>query len=412
MKRAVFLSILDQALISAFSLALNLAFIALADPAEFGRFIFIQAIVFFALSAQNALVIMPLNYLLPGRPEAEADAKLSMLTSIMALLTLAMAPLAIGVALLVAADPMLLVAIVAFFLSMLAREYSRNLQIVRGAVAAALLTDGLMIIASMIFVTLFWVMLSPEAAALLGMSCGNIVGLLASRQDFRLAPRLLASHIGAYRAVWKETRWALQGALQNEVEARSYVFLLERVRDAAVLGTVQAGRVALSPLFLITNAWRRIARPRMVADLHEGETCRVGKTMMAGLLVSGGATLAYGVGVLVLWPVFEMVVFRGRYENIEVIVLSWWFYALAVGLAGVPATVLEATRSFRALAFTGLAVAILVLAGQIGVLLTPLDVSAIILSMAAIHAGEFIFYCVLIRSKLAAASGEPKEGLA
>ena len=48
MKRTMLISLVDQALNSAFNLLLNLAFIAFATPAEFGRFAFVLAGSFFA----------------------------------------------------------------------------------------------------------------------------------------------------------------------------------------------------------------------------------------------------------------------------------------------------------------------------------------------------------------------------
>lgn len=388
MKGAVFLSILDQALLSAFNLALNLAFIAWSTPADFGRFVLVQSAAFFAISAQNALIVMPLNYLLPGRPVEEAERQLSLLTSVNLALTAATLLAGLGLGIWLAADATLHAAILAYLATILLREYARNLQIVRGRVDRALIGDGLTVLVSAALILLLWPLLQPVGAVLTGMAGGTLAALIINRIDMRFAPRAFLGHLASYRAIWRETRWALQGALQHEVEVRSYVFLVERWRDAATLGILQAGRVALAPLSLIGTAWRRVARPRIVEALHHGRESEALRLIWFGAAVMTGATAAYGAALLLAWPLIETYVFRGRYGDMSGIVFCWWLYTAVTGLVTVPVTLMEARRRFKALAAIGFVMAALIVGVLCALLFIDFTVESVVLSLTAVHVVE------------------------
>lgn len=396
MNKTVILSILDQGMMSAFNLALSFAFIAYATPAIFGSLVLIQAGAFFAISAQNALVVMPLNYLLPGREGPKADADISLLTSVNLLLTLAMSLASLGLSVFVQADVALFIAIGAYFATVLLREYVRNLSIVTGHMSRTLRDDAVMIFLSALAVPALWTIFRPETAALGGMALGNLGALIISRPNLRLDPGRIGAHLAAYRAIWKETRWALQGAMQNEVETRAYVFVVEHWRGAAALGTLQAGRIALSPLMLVINGWRRIARPRIVADLHRGRNDAVNRTLCYGAAAIAAATILYGLALVVAWPLLENFVFRQRYPDMGAIVLCWWLYSCVMAAAAVVVTLLEATRQFRVLARIGFGVALAIIVMLAGLTLIEVDIITVILSLTGIHLIEITIYCILI----------------
>jgi O-antigen/teichoic acid export membrane protein len=395
MNRSVLLSIVDQAMISAFNLVLNLAFISFASPAQFGRFAFVLAGTFFASSAQNALVIMPLNYLLPGRAAAEADARLSMLTSANLALTLLVLPAGVGLGLLVDADPLLISAIAAYFLTVMIREYARNIMVVKGRIHRTLIYDAAAIVFSALTAPVLWRWTEPEAAVLAALTIGNLASFCVCRFDLKTDLGRLPGHLAAYREIWRDTRWALQGALQNEVMVRSYVFLVERMRDTAALGRLNAGRVALSPLLLIGSAWCRVARPRMVEALHRDEVSGIAGILASGLAITVGATVLYGLVLVLAWPIIEGYAFRHRYGDMETTVFYWWIYAAALGPTSVMSALMEARRQFRVLAAIGFGCAVLILVAISGVLVAGFDASAAVLVLAGVAVLEFSIFVVL-----------------
>lgn len=396
----MFLSIADHGLMSAFNLALNLAFIAWATPEVFGNFALILAGGFFAVSAQNALVVMPLNYLLPGRDDDEVRARLAMLSTVNAVLVALLSLASPLLGLLVGADTALTACIAAFLLTMLLREYVRNVAVVAGRMGRALAGDAAAVAVSAALVPLFWQMLRPEAAALAGLAAGNLAVLCLRARELCFEPLRLREHLLAYRAIWADTRWALQGALQNEVDARLHLFVVERWRDAAAVGTLQAGRVAVSPLLLVVGAWRRVARPKLVQSLHRGRPRQAARLIWSGALLVAASTLVYGVLLAAAWPLLEARIFRGRYPDMHWIVLFWWLYAGIVGLAGVAATLLQARRRFRELAVVGYAVSATIVALLAGLFFSGLPLVAAIAILAGVHLVELAFYCAILRREL------------
>lgn len=411
MTRAVLLSLIDQALNSAFSLLLNLAFIAFATPDEFGRFAFLLAGSFFAVSAQNALIVMPLNYLLPGREPKEADATLSMLTSANLVLTFLVLPASLGLAAVIGADAWLSLATAGYFLTIMVREYARNLMVVKGRIHRTLVYDVIALGSAALLAVAFWEVLPPAAAVLAALSAGNCLSFLVCRFDLKADFRRLPAHLSAYKRVWKDTRWALQGALQNEVMARSHVFLVERMRDAASLGMLNAGRVGVSPLLLVGTAWCRVARPRMVEELRHGEVAAVLRLFRSGATIVAGAAILYGLFLLLAWPYIDAYAFRDRYGDMAGNLLCWWLYALVAGQTSVMAALMEARRQFRALAFVGFVGAIVVPLLVVALLSLGLDASAAVLGLAGVSLLECLTFGVLtFRDLRPRDAGEGREG--
>lgn len=411
MKRAVFISLVDQALNSAFNLLLNLAFIAFATPDEFGRFAFLLAGSFFAASAQNALIVMPLNYLLPGREQGEADAALSMLTSANLALILLVLPAGLGLAAVIGADLPLSLAAIAYFGTLMIREYVRNLMVVKGSVHLTLIYDVVALTATVVFAIAFWQVLPPATATLAALSAGNGLSFVCCRFSLKADFRSFSSHLSAYRSVWKDTRWALQGALQNEVMSRSHVFLVERIRDAAALGMLNAGRVGVSPLLLVGTAWCRVARPRMVEELAKGNITSVIRLLRSGMAITAGAAILYGLFLWMAWPYIDAYAFRDRYGDMAGNLVCWWLYALVVGQTSVMAALMEARRKFRALAIVGFVGAVVAPLLVFGLLSAGLDASVAALGLAGVALLEFVVFGGLtLRDLRSSAAGPAREG--
>lgn len=401
MKRAVLLSLIDQGLNSGFNLLLSMLLIAFATPAEFGRFAFILAGSFFAVSAQNALVIMPLNYLLPGRPAAEANAELTMLTSANLALTLLSLPVGYGLAAMIGGETSLVVASLAYFATLMAREYARNILVVTDRIHLTLAYDALAVVLTGLAVTGLWRLLPPEAAALGGLALGNFGALMVCRVETRRDLGRFRSHVSAYRRVWKDTRWALQGALQNEVVARSYVFLVERMRDVAAVGVLNAGRVTIAPLLLMSGAWSRVARPRLVEHIRLDQRRALVTILWSGAAAVTGASLIYGLVLLAACPYLDAYGFRDRYGDMRSIVFIWWIYALSVGLTSVMSVLMEARRQFRQLAVVGLIGALAVPLVIGGLLLSGFAAPSAIVGLAAVSLFELVaFSFIALRGPL------------
>ncbi|MBU1174398.1 MAG: hypothetical protein KKH72_03265 [Alphaproteobacteria bacterium] len=383
MRKQVVLSILDQAALSAMSLGLNIVLIALASPEQFGHFVLLFSGLIFATSAQNALIFTPLNVLLPGRDAAEQARQLAMLTTIN-VLTITVAALAgLALAALLAAGPWLVAASALYYATGLMREYARNLFIVRDNVERALVLDGLQMALAAPAIGGLWLATDPVTAVVGGVSIANLLAMLACRQDFHWDLRHFGRHWSEYGEHWRQTRWALQGAAQTEAQTRGYVFFTQAWKGPAALATLQAGRVLLAPLILIAGAWGRVARPRLVALFHREPGASGFGVLSGGIVTVTGASMIYGLVILLFWPLIETLVFKDKYPDMSGIVALWWAQALFASINVALGTLLQARQQFRGLALVGMAGAVGSLLALMALMLTALPVTSALFVLIA-----------------------------
>jgi O-antigen/teichoic acid export membrane protein len=349
-KGAVFLSLIDQAVLSAMSLAVNLILVKLAAPLNVGIFAVATAMMFFAVGIQGALVTTPAAVRIFG---AETEAKvevLSTLTTIDLFLNLGLTVAMFFVCLLMEFSLHQALATSLFLGTSMIRELARSILVGVGDIAKCLMLDGAFLVVSTVSIVILWQFVAPEIACLIGLSVGNILSLVGFCPAFHRQPSRMAHHLGKYPAYWKESRWMLVGATATDLQDRSYIFVLQFLRGATVLGTVHAGRFLVAPLSLLTTAWGRSMRPRMANYLANDDREAARKIVRQGIWIMLALTAVYIVVLLGLWKFIDQHLFAGRYENMLPIVLAWCGY----GMLNVPANCMsfyfQAERRFKPLA--------------------------------------------------------------
>ncbi len=350
MKGAVFLSVIDQALLSAMSLVISLLLVKLASPLNVGIFAVATALMFFAVGVQSAMITTPAAVRIYGTAVDTQIEVLSTLTTIDLLLNACLTFLCFFAS--IAMEFTLAqAAVTAIFLcSSLIRELARGLLVGVGEITKCLALDLSYLVISAVFIAILWKFMAPEVACLLGLSAGNLLSLWQFCPAFHRQPGRIKHHLYAYPKYWKESRWMLMGATATDLQDRSYIFVLQFLRGATILGTIHAGRFLVAPLGLLTTAWGRSMRPRMAALLAEGKREEARKIVRAGFLITLALTGVYVSALLLTWSFIDRHLFAGRYENMLPIVLAWCGY----GLLNVPANCLsfyfQAERQFQPLA--------------------------------------------------------------
>lgn len=350
MHRELVISTVDQGLTSAFSLALSLAFIALATPEEFGRFAILQAALMAAHSLQGPLVLTPTTYLLPGRDKAAQAAQLSMLSSVNAAIVAIAALLGIATAAAYVGGTLVVVATAAMFALAIVREHARTVFFVTGSASQVLLQDVIYVAVAGAAIAALWEAAGPFMASLGGMALASLVSWLLVRPQLHLALGRMGSHLRAYRAVWRDTRWALLGAVQTEAQNRGYLYITEAWRGAGAVGALQAGRLLLSPLWLTAGAWGRVAKPAMVAAFHRQAAADAFRILAAGIAFMVAITVLYGIVLMLVWPLVESFIFGERYGDMSAIVTIWWLYAAVYCVNICLSALAQARLQFRRLA--------------------------------------------------------------
>ena len=366
-------SVLDQALLSAFNLGINLLLVMKTSADVYGTFVVFQAVVFLLLAAQGALILTPLNILLPGRSERVVERqKQSLETFNIAFVLLGFA--VAFVAGLVYGASLLQMIAVAFFASMsVFREYWRSVHFVTGESASALKLDFLFVLIALVATGCLWLSTDPLTACLGGLAIGNTLSVLAFTPVLRMRPAPLVQAISTYRPVLKDSLWAFAGASQTEVQMRGYVLIVEAWRGVAALGALQASRFIAAPIHLVAIAWARVTRPRMVNAIHQGDDPTALKAMFGGFGFMLLVCLLHGVTLLLLWPFIEGFVFGDRYPDVGFILGLWWAHTSLLAINTVPATLLQARRCFRQLTLIGTSTAVVTILGLLALSMTALE---------------------------------------
>lgn len=386
MNRELSVSILDQALMSAFNLALNLVLIALAAPEEFGLFVIVFAAMLVVLAVQHALINHPLNFLLPGRDAQTQAAQLAMLTDMNRPVIAFSLVVAAGVAWMYATSLPLVLAIGFYLYTSAVRTYTRDIFIVTNKMTLAFAQDIVLVLVAGGAIVLLWGVTDKVTAVVAGLGIANLVSMMAFRPEIPRPRGKFMQHLAEYRTVWVYSRWALLSAVQTETQTRGYIFVTEAWKGAAVLGTLQVGRMLLAPLMLITMAWGRVARPRMVAHLHKGRPREAYAILGKGLALILAMSVVYGAAIAASWPLIEHYIFRDRYDDMAAMAMIWWAYTTLAALNGCGATLMEARRAYRALAMLEMVTAATCLAALVALSLTELPAISVVITLAVVQA--------------------------
>ena len=396
MRKAVAISIADQALISLFNLGLNAGLIAFADPAEFGHYVYAATIILIATSLQNAIIGTPIAVIYPASPEAEKAAVCQTLLAVDLVFRAAMALLCVPLSWLTDHDPLFVSAAAAALFAGLARETQRNLAVAERRTGDMIRVDAAAIALSIAATLLLWPWLRPSIAALAGLAVGNALAVALAARGARLSSLGLGTLARRYRPIWQRTRWSLVGAATTEVQFRSYVFMLEIFRSARDIATVQAGRLLLGPLPLLVGAWGRVARPELARRWAAGDRRGMISLTLKGLAAILGAGLAFCAVLYLAWPVIERLVFKGRYPDIGLMTATWGLYTLLVIAHMVLSAPLVAALRLKALAQVTMVTAVISVALLAGLALPVPPIYAV----AAATVGEavaLVWIIVLVR---------------
>lgn len=392
MRKSVSIALFDQAVLSLFNLAVNLALIKFATPVEFGRFIYALTLILIMTSLQNALVATPISVMLPGRKAAERRSGLKTIVSFDLVLRCAAAATAGALCLLTEWTPIFLAAVMAAVFTTLARETARNIYIASDRMRSCFTLDATAVGVATAAVVLGWSYLTPAVACLAGITLGNLAALgLVARGLIpeRLRLRAIA---GAYTKFWIKTKWSLIGAATTEVQYRNYVFAIEFFRGTSVLASVQAGRLLLGPLQLMVQSWARVARPAMARDLAQGDQPGAFRKFIQGSALVIAMSVAYCGALYFAWPWLKPWIFGDKYSGIALMTAAWAVYALINVVNVALSSLLLAANELRQLALVSVGTALLTCALLVGLMadVTPLYAVYVVI------AGEIVGFVWLV----------------
>ncbi|MEM7299687.1 MAG: MATE family efflux transporter [Pseudomonadota bacterium] len=347
MNRNVLTSVFDQIVVSGTMFGLNLLLISAADPGAYGQFILIYSLTLLAFGAQNALVLVPVNVLLPGRSTRRQMATLRMLSTVdlavvgSAALLVALLARAFGLSWVLCFS--------AFFLAVTSswRELARAVCLTRQQPRKLLEVDCSAMAGAVISVAALWQWLEPQTAVLVGLSIGNAVAALMFSPPFFRDPQRIRRSILRYQGYWKKSRWALLGAALTEGQLRLHVFILQLAKGSAALGLVQAGRVLVNPISMIAFAWIRAIRPTIAHHIHARDHQSAMRTIITGTSVLMMFGIVYLIALWLALPHIRLYLSAIQAPAFENLLMLWSLFAI-INLPSLCFSVyLQATHRYR-----------------------------------------------------------------
>jgi O-antigen/teichoic acid export membrane protein len=368
--RDVAIAMLDQALLSVFSFALQMLLIRIWSPDQYGVFALFANALLTLSSVHSGLFTTQYAVLVPQA--RDQDERRLLRTTIFSWNVLFCAGAALTVSLIiqsVAADltaHKLIIGALYFGASLL-REYTRVVMISEGRGATALWTDLAGLLAALLMIALFFRFLAhPDIWQILAsLAIGSAtsvaieIAIHGSLYPLSFAPEVRSRYVDIFR---RHVTWILVGIATTEVQLRALLFLLGAWYGLATVGVVQAGMILFRPIGVLWFAWSRVMRPVFARAYAQGDNA-------AAARLSHLSAAAFLIGTLVLlaalwlsWPLIDRYIFAHRYPGVGEAVTFWGLVMLVSFVRGTYSVRLQGQARFRELSHLSLMAALLTVA--------------------------------------------------
>jgi O-antigen/teichoic acid export membrane protein len=361
MRKSLILSVLDQAMLSAFNFVLALILIRYwsNEPEVFGIYAVILAGSLSAMSVQNALVISHLTVMRPSvRNEEDENALLSVFWSAnVVTIAAAMAITFLGALVgLAGSDPGLALSAALYTGGMLLREYTRSYHFTSLKITSVMVVDAISLALSTVAIAagwLFWPPLSLNVLFLIlavSQAAASLPVILSHRAHFQLSFSTGAR--ATYLTVWREqSRWALIGVMATEFQQRGYVYVVAAVFGPAQVALLQAVALLFRPVQLLIHAWGKLARVILAGHFAAGRYSEARAFSMKSLTILAVVFFAFLCMLWLAWPLIKAHLFKGQFADSDGLVVLWSAATGVIIVTGIFSVEAQSLIKFRELSY-------------------------------------------------------------
>ncbi len=367
-------AVTDQALQSLVNLLSNVVILRFASKSDYGIYGVGFASVMLLMGLTHALIGLQMTVIAPDKPEQDRKAYFaSMFVAqvglMAAVLTVTLVAMMLGRQW-ISPDYQTLITVVAFAApGVLVMQFMRQIHYFFNLAGRVLTFD-------LIFFILYFGGLSLIVylkldnihlwALLLNGLIALVIGLLAILYSTHLKilesiSRAKASLIEA----WQSGSWAVLGSFMSVVQAQGYVYLLAALVGTTAVAEMNAARLFISPLLVMSNGFSRVMIPKMALLKSEGKIDRAVGLAFKVWLVLVVMLVVYLGFVALGWGWINDFMAQKGYHNLWLLVGLWGVYFAANASVNTPAELLQIFRQFRLLTLTGIISSVLVFLGSI-----------------------------------------------
>jgi O-antigen/teichoic acid export membrane protein len=197
----------------------------------------------------------------------------------------------------------------------------------------------------------------------------------------------------ALAEAWEQGRWALGGVLVTVAQNNAHLYLLAWLQGTGAAAEMNAARLLVAPVALITVGVNRTLIPRMAAQQAAGEAAQQALLQRQALLLVLGAMAAYGLLLALGWGWVRAVVLPAGYAAVGLLALGWGLVFALQAVSESFSARLQARGRFRGLTLANALTALPVLAG-VGPLILLAGPAG---SLVALGAGQMALSVLLRR---------------
>lgn len=328
-------------MLSAANFAIGLAFIQFSSKLDYGIYMQLFGLLMLSCSIQSAIVSGPMIAMAPKRRARGLQAVSAILFRLQTVVSVLLAIVAfagVEIAVWGFSVPVLDTDVAVYFaltiLTLWVREYVRDYYFLRLNPHATFLVDLCYVCPLTLLLGLgVWVG-SFDAAWVLGsMAISNGIAGGVGLWRCRLQP--FAAHGRWRKTVWDSwglSRWTLPGVGLSWLSNFAFVFVVAAVLGAVATAEVSAARLLLMPVALCNTAWLSVITPRISRWVGQRDLTRMRFVFVSSVSGLWGVVAAYSVLLLSLYGALETYVLGEKYAGLQVLVLAWVGYFLAVCL--------------------------------------------------------------------------------
>lgn len=352
-------AVLDQAMLSAASLVVFLVLYRFTEAEQYGYYVLVLTSIALLVAAQGAWIGGPLSVLAPKESDDRRDHMLAAINHDQNRVLLRLLPLALVVPMIggligVWSGQLALLGEVGVLAAwqMLRREFGRSALLIRGSPRTLFAADAIYVVC--LLAGAGAAVLLPGSAciwAVLGMAGAAAAGDMYARRRLAFPAPIEAA---AAREVWRQMRplgvWAAVGATIYWVQSQSYNYTLALKLAVAAVAHVNAARLLLMPMFLLSTGVGSLLLPSVARWLHhEGLAFLIRRLWMFVAVVLAMDAMYFGL----LWWARDWItgtIMNKEIPDRDLLILLWAGHALLGATHSVFMCALLAMERFRILA--------------------------------------------------------------
>ncbi len=361
-RNAAFWGVAGQVLQSLVNFLTGIILITYATKEEFGHYGIVMATMLIVIGVSNALITTQMTVRTPKKTRPK-----DYLGAMLILQIVVVTPL---ITLIAAGGywtyrqtgsnlAQLLLLMPVYLLPLLALEFSRRALFIERNLRAAFVMDSLYAAAYL---------LPLYAAAVQGESSLNLRALLISGASaaactllFLLTSRLPLRHRwpvvrDCFMESWGQGRWALGGVALTWIQNQGYVYILAFFAGATAVAEINAVRLLLAPVAVISAGIGKVLLPRLAHHWHRAQQLAIDSLVLRTLLIYLAMVVAYTT-IFFLFADSILAWLPDHYRFSLLVFVSWAGFFLFQGGRNIASLMMQVSLNFRPLTLRSAVVA-------------------------------------------------------